>query len=86
MAAKVKYNITLKVGSYQDREGNTKGSYKTVGMVMEKDDNSRFIMIDPTFNFAAIKREEGRDMLICSLMEPKEKEPKPAASDNQWEE
>lgn len=72
MSTKVKYNITVKTGTYQ-KNGETKNNYKTVGMVMEKDDESRFIMIDPTFNFAAIRREEGRDMVMCSLMAPKDK-------------
>lgn len=71
MSIKVKYNITTVVGSYE-KNGETKKRYVTVGQVMEKDDSSRFILIDPTFNFAAIKREEGRDKVICSLMEPKE--------------
>lgn len=83
MSAKVKYNITIKVGSYTDAKGDTKGRYKTVGMVMEKDDNSRFIFIDPFFNFAAVTRQEGKEMVICSLMEPKEKE---TAKQEAWEE
>ena len=71
MSTHIKYNITTVVGSYQ-KDGETKKRYATVGKVMEKDDQSRFILIDPTFNFAAVKREEGRDMVICSLMEPKD--------------
>lgn len=71
MSTKVKYNITVKTGTYE-KNGETKGKYKTVGQVMEKDDQSRFILIDPLFNFAGVKREEGRDMIICSLMEPKD--------------
>lgn len=73
MGTHVKYNITIRTGSYE-KDGTTKGKYKTVGQVMEKDDNSRFILIDPLFNFAGVKRDDGRDMIICSLMEPKEKE------------
>lgn len=73
MSVSIKYNITVKIGSYE-KDGETKGKYKTVGQVMEKDDGSRFLLIDPLFNFAGVKREEGRDMVICSLMEPKAKE------------
>lgn len=84
--AKVKYDITVKVGTYE-KDGETKNRYKKVGMVMEKDDNSRFIMIDPTFNFAAIQREQNRDMVICSLMEPKTKEEfKQESKQEAWEE
>ena len=72
MSTHVKYNITCKVGSYE-KNGETKGKYLTVGTVMEKDDGSRFIFIDPFFNFGAVERN-GNDSVICSLMEPKEKE------------
>ena len=69
MSTHVKYNITCKVGSYE-KNGETKGKYLTVGKVMEKDDGSRFIFIDPFFNFGAVERN-GNDSVICSLMEPK---------------
>ena len=70
MSTHVKYNITVKVGSYE-KDGQTKGKYQTVGKVMEKDDGSRFIFIDPFFNFGAVERN-GKDSVICSLMEPKD--------------
>jgi hypothetical protein len=70
MSTHVKYNITCKVGSYE-KNGETKGKYLTVGKVMEKDDGSRFIFIDPFFNFGAVERN-GKDLVICSLMEPKD--------------
>ena len=70
MATHVKYNITCKVGSYE-KNGETKGKYLTVGKVMEKDGGSRFIFIDPFFNFGAVERN-GKDSVICSLMEPKD--------------
>ncbi len=70
MSTHVKYNITCKIGTYE-KNGETKGKYQTVGKVMEKDDGSRFIFIDPFFNFGAVNRD-GKDSVICSLMEPKE--------------
>jgi len=70
MSTHVKYNITVKTGTYE-KNGETKGKYQTVGKVMEKDDGSRFLFIDPLFNFGAVNRD-GKDMVICSLMEPKE--------------
>ena len=70
MSTHVKYNITCKVGSYE-KNGETKGKYLTVGKVMEKDDGSRFIFIDPFFNFGAVERN-GKDSVICSLKEPQD--------------
>ena len=31
-------------------------------------------MIDPTFNFAAVRREDGKDMVMVSMFEPKDKQ------------
>ena len=47
---------------------------KNVGMVLTKEDGGEILMIDPTFNFAAVKRDEGRDMVIISKFEVKEKQ------------
>ena len=74
MSAHVKYNITVKIGTYE-KNGETKGKYQTVGKVMEKDDGSRFLFIDPFFNFGAVNRD-GKDSVICSLMEPKDNQQK----------
>lgn len=73
MSTHKKYDLAVKVSSYEVN-GETKGRYKNVGAVMQKDDGSKFIFIDPTFNFAAVKREEGRDNVIVSMFEPKAKE------------
>lgn len=68
-----KYDLVIKTGSYTNKEGATKGRYKNVGSLMENDDGGKFLLIDPTFNFAAIRRDENRDMVIVSLYEPQPK-------------
>ena len=84
MSTHVKYNITCKVGSYE-KNGETKGKYLTVGKVMEKDNGSRFIFIDPFFNFGAVERN-GKDSVICSLMEPKDNNSQQQATSNEEQE
>ena len=71
--AKKKYDLAVKVGTYE-KDGQTKGRYVNCGAVLEKEDGSKFLLIDPLFNFGAVKREEGRDMVIVSMFEPKEKQ------------
>ena len=73
MSTHVKYNITCKVGSYE-KNGETKNRYKNVGLILENEEGKKMVMIDPTFNFAAVRREDGKDMVMVSIFEPKEKE------------
>lgn len=73
MSAKKIYDLAVKTGTYQ-KNGETKRKYSNVGCVMQKDDNGRFLMIDPHFNFGAVKREESHDMVIVSMFDPKVKE------------
>jgi len=90
MKTHVKYNITVKVGSYE-KDGTTKGKYQTVGKVMEKDDKSRFIYIDPFFNFGAVNRayinKDGitivSDSVMCGLYEPKENQQQRSTSEEE---
>jgi len=67
MATKV-YDIAVKTGEYQ-KDGQTKGRYKNIGVVMKGDDGS-FIILDRTFNPAGVPNPENRDTLIASLFEP----------------
>lgn len=68
-----KYDLACKVGTYE-KQGETKNRYKNVGLILENDEGKKMVMIDPTFNFAAVKREEGKDMVMVSMFEPKEKQ------------
>jgi len=74
MSFKKTHDLKVAYGTYQ-KDGETKKSYRTVGAVMEDPENgNKFLFIDPTFNFAAVKREDGRDSVIVSMFEPKAKE------------
>ena len=65
----IKYDIVAKVGEYQ-KDGVTKAKYKNVGVVMEKD-GKPFILLDRTFNPAAL--DAGKESVLLSLYEPKKK-------------
>ena len=73
MSAKKIYDLAVKTGTYE-KDGETKGKYTNVGVVLQKDDGGKFLMIDPCFNFAGVKREDGRDMILVSMFEPKDKQ------------
>ena len=59
-----------------EKNGETKNSYRTIGSMMEDEDGKKFILLDPTVNLAAFKRDEGRDSVMVSLFDPKPKEDK----------
>ena len=68
-----KYDLACKTGTYE-KEGTTKNRYKNVGLILENEEGKKMVMIDPTFNFAAVRREDGKDMVMVSMFEPKEKQ------------
>jgi len=68
MAATILYDLAVKTGEYQDRDGNTKGRYENIGKVM-RNDNGQFMLLKRTFNPAGVPSDG--DMLMVSMFEPK---------------
>jgi hypothetical protein len=66
-----KYDLVVKVGEYTDSQGQTKGRFKNVGVMMEGD-KGPYILLDRTFNPAGVGGNEGRESIIVSLYEPKD--------------
>lgn len=54
-------------GNYM-KEGQEKTRWVNVGVIMEKN-GKEFALIDPTINFAAFPREQGRDMVMVGMFE-----------------
>lgn len=66
-----KYDLVVKVGEYTDNQGQTKGRFKNVGVVMDGQ-NGPYILLDRTFNPAGVGGNEGRESIIISMYEPKQ--------------
>ena len=66
-----KYDLVVKVGEYTDSQGQTKGRFKNVGVMMEGD-KGPYLLLDRTFNPAGVGGNEGRESIIVSLYEPKD--------------
>jgi len=66
-----KYDLVVKVGEYTDGQGQTKGRFKNVGVMMEGE-NGPYILLDRTFNPAGVGGNDGRESIIVSLYEPKQ--------------
>lgn len=66
-----KFDLVVKTGEYTDGQGQTKGRFKNVGVMMEGD-NGPYLLLDRTFNPAGVGGNEGRESIIVSLYEPKD--------------
>jgi hypothetical protein len=68
MAQKL-YDLVVKVGEYQNAQGETKARYENVGSVMQGD-NGQFAIMKRTFNPAGVPNPDGKDSIIVSMFEP----------------
>ena len=65
------YDLAVKTGSYQNKNGETKNRYQNVGSVMEGD-NGQFIIMDRTFNPAGVPNPDNKSSVIISMFAPRE--------------
>lgn len=84
--------IAAKTGSYTNKEGETKGEYAKIGVILSND-NGEYILFDPTVNMAGIMLKQqvngiaknGSDSVIASIFtdEPQQNAPQKAAQAQQ---
>lgn len=70
--ARLKYNAGVKASEYQDKNGNTKARWESVGSVMVDDKNNPFLLLKRTFNPAGIPNPDNRDSVIVYFFPPKD--------------
>lgn len=77
MGVKKIYDLAVKTGEYEV-DGETKGRYMNIGAMMENDDEEPFLLLNAMFNPAGIAaiNNDGRDTILISCFEPREKEQK----------
>jgi len=74
------YDLVVKTGEYTDGQGQPKGRFKNIGVMMEGQ-NGPYILLDRTFNPAGVGGNDGRENIIVSLYEPRQdnqQQPSPA--------
>ena len=70
MPSRKTHDLSVKVGSYRDNQGNEKARYKTIGALM-MGDKGPYLVLDRTFNPAGVPVEDSRDQIIVSCFEPR---------------
>jgi hypothetical protein len=72
MASKKIKDLSVKTGSYTDKNGQTKGTWENIGALFKSDDGSVFLTIKRTFNPAGITVEPGKDSILVSAFDLKQ--------------
>ena len=65
------HDLAVKVGSYTNQQGETKGRYQNVGALMQGD-NGPFIMLAKWFNPAGVQDDRGGESILISVFEPRQ--------------
>ena len=76
MSARKMHDLAVKTGTYTVN-GEEKGRWLHIGRVLEMDDGGKVILIDRTFNPAGVPNPDGRDSVMVSMFEPRERDDAP---------
>jgi len=82
--------IVVKTGSYTNAQGEQKGEYVKVGVILQND-NGEFILLDPSINMAGLLLKQqingiaknGSDSVIASIFTDEKNAPQQAANMSQ---
>ncbi len=80
MATKATHNLSVKTAKYINEKGEEKARWVRLGKILQKDDGSKFILIDRTFNPAGVPNEDSRDTIIVSIFKIDEQAPAPVVA------
>lgn len=73
MGARRVYDLAVVVGSYTDRTGQQKNRYQNIGVVMQKDDGGKFILMDRSFNPSGVPFDASKgNTILVSMFEPRQ--------------
>lgn len=65
------YDLAVVTGTYES-QGQTKNRYQNIGVMLEKDDGGRFIMLERWFNPAGVPHDPSRgSSILISMFEPR---------------
>lgn len=65
-------DLAVKVGEYTDRNGNKKGKWQNIGVIMQDDKGGEMMLIERWFNPAGVPNPDNRSSIIVSRFDPKE--------------
>jgi hypothetical protein len=71
LSTKKVYDLAVVVGSYE-KNGETKHRYQNVGVVLQKDDGGKFILMERSFNPSGVPYDPSKgNTILLSMFDPK---------------
>ena len=61
--------LVIATGTYTKQDGSQGTNWTKVGIINTSSNGKEYALLDPTVNLAGFKREEGKDMVMCSVVE-----------------
>ena len=59
--------ISIANGTYIGQDGQQKTNWVKVGVIGVSQSGNEYVLLDPTINLAGFKREDGKDMVMCTV-------------------
>jgi len=59
--------ISIPNGTYINKDGQQKTNWVAVGVIGVSQNGKEYVLLDPTVNLAAFHRDEGKDMVMCTV-------------------
>ena len=59
--------ISIANGNYIGQDGQQKTNWVKVGVIGQSANGKEYVLLDPTVNLAAFHRDEGKDMVMCTV-------------------
>lgn len=59
--------ISIANGTYIGQDGQQKTNWVKVGVIGVSQNGKEYVLLDPTINLAAFRREDGKDMVMCTV-------------------
>lgn len=77
--------LVIKTGEYTNQQGETKGEYTRIGVLMQGNDGGEYLLLDPTVNLAGALTKQNmmnhknnkpvRDSVMVSVFDDSQQQP-----------
>ena len=74
--------ISIANGTYIGQDGQQKTNWVKVGVIGVSQNGKEYVLLDPTVNLAAFKREDGKDMVMCTVYDDAQQNQQQAPGQN----
>ncbi len=75
--------ISIANGTYIGQDGQQKTNWVKVGVIGVSQNGKEYVLLDPTINLAGFKREDGKDMVMCTVYDDTQQNSNPQGGNTQ---